>query len=102
MNNVKFFATAAGGKPTVWATGSVTGNYSAPPALATNIGLSGSVLSADFAFKNWNPGSNGKWLGSVNGTGGFNGSTTFSGAAAGTGATSGAGSITGTAAGVAK
>ena len=104
MNNVKFFALTAGGPATAWATGSVTGTYTGPPTLNTNIGLTGSVpgISADFAFKNWNPGGNGKWLGSVTGTGGFNGSTTFKGAAAGTGATAGAGTISGTAAGVAK
>ena len=104
MNNVKFFALTAGGPATAWATGSVTGTYTGPPTLNTNIGLTGSVpgISADFAFKNWNPGGNGKWLGSVSGTGGFNGSTTFKGAAAGTGATSGTGTISGTAAGVAK
>jgi len=104
MNNVKFFAPTAGGKATVWATGSVAGTYTAPPALNTNIGLSsGAGITADFAFKNWNPGGNGKWIGAVtNGVGGFNGSTSFQGAAAGTGATSGAGTISGTAAGVAK
>ncbi|MDD5009066.1 MAG: FecR family protein [Syntrophorhabdaceae bacterium] len=102
MNDVKFFATSAGGKPSIWATNSVTGNYTAPPSTSTPISLSGGTLNASFNFTQWNPSSNGKWLGSVNGTGGFNGSTTFSGAAAGTGATSGAGSITGTAAGVAK
>lgn len=102
MNDVKFFATTAGGKPSVWATDSVTGTYTAPPSTSTPISMTGSTLSASFNFTNWNPGNNGKWLGSVSGTGGFNGSTTFSGAAAGTGATSVSGSITGTAAGVAK
>ena len=102
MNDVKFFATSAGGKPSIWATNSVTGNYTASPSTSTPISLSGGTLNASFNFKQWNPGSNGKWLGSVSGTGGFNGSTSFSGAAAGTGATSGLGSITGTAAGVAK
>jgi len=104
MNDVKFFATSAGGKPSVWATNSVTGTYASAPGTSTPITLTGSTLSASFNFTQWNTsGANaGKWLGSVSGTGGFNGSTTFKGAAAGLGATSGSGSITGTAAGVAK
>jgi hypothetical protein len=104
MENTKFFATSAGGKATVWATNGVTGAYTAPPVTGTPISLSGGGLNASFAFKQWNTsGDNaGKWLGSVNGTGGFNGSTTFKGAAAGLGAGTGTGSITGTAAGIAK
>jgi hypothetical protein len=104
MNDVKFFATSAGGKPSIWATNSVTGNYTAPPSTSTAISLSGSTLNASFNFKQWNTtGDNaGKWLGSVSGTGGFNGSTTFKGAAAGLGATAVSGSIAGTAAGIAK
>jgi len=102
MNNVRFFAPSSGGKPTIWATNSVTGNYTASPILGTAISLTGVTLKADFTFKQWNTGS-GRWLGSVDGTGGFNGSTTFKGAAAGTGAqASGSGSILGTAAGVAR
>jgi hypothetical protein len=102
MTGVKFFATSAGGKPTIWATNSVTGSYSAPPSTSTAISLAGSTLSASFTFQQWNTG-NGKWLGSVSGTGGFNGSTSFKGAAAGLGAAAGSGSITtGTAAGTAK
>jgi hypothetical protein len=102
MENVKFFAPTAGGRPTVWASGSVTGSYSAPPATGTPISLSGTTLNAAFTFQNWNPATSGTWLGTVNGTGGFNGSTTFRGAAAGTGAGPGAGTISGTAAGVAR
>jgi len=102
MSNVKFYAPTAGGKPTVWATGSVTGTYTAPPVIGTPIGISGGPLSGSFNFKAWNPDSSGKWLSTVSGTGGFNGSTSFKGAGAGTGATSGAGTISGTAAGVAK
>ncbi len=103
MSDVIFFASNALAKPTIWATGSVTGNYSTPPSLGSPIGLSGSGLNANFTFQGWNPGgAPGNWVAGVNGTGGFNGSTTFSGAAAGTGAGSGSGSISGTGAGVAK
>ncbi len=102
MNDVIFFASNALAKPTIWATGSVTGTYDAPPTIGTAINLSAGGFSADFKFWGWNT-SNGKWIATVDGgTGGFNGSTSFWGASAGTGATSGSGSITGTASGVAE
>jgi hypothetical protein len=103
MTDTIFFAPNSGAKPTIWATGNVGGTYTAPPTLDSPIGLSsGSGLNAAFTFKTWDSGS-GKWLSTVNGTGGFNGSTSFQGAGAGTGATSGSGTIKeGTAAGVAK
>ena len=74
---------STGAKPTIWATGNVNGSYSSAPAINTPIGLSGGGLNADFTFKQWDA-SNGKWLSSINGTGGFNGSTSFQGAGAGT------------------
>ena len=83
-------------------TDGVKGTYTSPPSTSTPISLTGSTLNASLQFKSWNPSSNGKWLATVNGTGGFNGSTTFKGAAAGSGASAGSGSITGTAAGTAK
>jgi hypothetical protein len=114
MTNVRFFATSTTGKPTIWATGStvanptdgVTGTYTSQPNTSNLIHLMGSTLSADFQFKNWNT-SNGRWLATVNGTGGYNTSTIFKGAAAGTGASATASpanpkSITGTAAGHAR
>jgi hypothetical protein len=101
MTDTIFFAPNSGAKPTIWATGNVNGSYSSSPAINTPIGLSGGGLNADFTFKQWDAG-NGKWLSSINGTGGFNGSTSFQGAGAGTGATSGSGTISGTGAGIAK
>jgi len=101
MTDTIFFAPNSGAKPTIWATGNVNGSYSSAPAINTPIGLSGGGLNADFNFKQWDAG-NGKWLSSINGTGGFNGSTSFQGAGAGTGATSGSGTISGTAAGTAR
>lgn len=102
MNDVIFFASSALAKPTIWATGSVTGDYTAPPSIGTAIDLTSAGFSANFTFQGWNT-SNGKWIATVDGgSGGFNGSTSFWGASAGTGASSGSGSITGTASGVAE
>jgi hypothetical protein len=102
MTDTIFFASATGDKAQLWATGNVSGAYSTMPYTNTPIPLSdGSGRSANFTFRNWDTAS-GKWLSSINGTGGFNGSTTFRGAGAGTGATTAAGTITGTAAGIAK
>jgi hypothetical protein len=101
MTDTIFFAPNSGAKPTIWATGNVNGIYSSAPTINTPIGLSGGGLNADFTFKQWNA-DTGKWLSSINGTGGFNGSTSFQGAGAGTGATSGSGTISGSAAGIAR
>jgi len=105
MNNVKFFATSQTQAPVLWATNSVTGSYSAPPALNQPIGLSGGGLGANFTFRQWNTaGDNaGKWLATVNGSGTLSSnSIQFYGASAGTGATASSGTINGTAAGVAR
>jgi hypothetical protein len=101
MTDTIFFAPNSGAPPTIWATGNVNGIYSSAPTINTPIGLSGGGLNADFTFKQWNA-DTGKWLSSINGTGGFNGSTSFQGAGAGTGATSGSGTISGSAAGIAR
>ncbi|HQK46097.1 MAG TPA: hypothetical protein PLP52_04015, partial [Syntrophorhabdaceae bacterium] len=105
MNNVKFFATSQTQAPVLWATNSVTGSYSAPPALNQAIGLGGNGLYANFTFRQWNTaGDNaGKWLATVNGSGTLSSnSIQFYGASAGTGATASSGTIIGTAAGVAR
>jgi len=105
MNNVKFFATSQTQAPVLWATNSVTGSYSAPPALNQAIGLGGNGLYANFTFRQWNTaGDNaGKWLATVNGSGTLSSnSIQFYGASAGTGATAYSGNINGTAAGVAR
>ncbi len=102
MNNVKFFSTMAGTKPSIWATNSITGTYSAAPVLGTAVNVSGGGLSAQFTPKTWNAGN---WMSTVtNGAGNLSGGSytgpvTFRGAAAGT---FGGGSLTGTGAGVAK
>lgn len=101
MTDTTFFAYSSGAAPKIWATGSVTGTYTAPPALSTSIQLSGGPLNANFDFKAWDSAS-GKWLSTINGTGGYNGSTSFQGAGAGTGATATSGTISGTGAGVVK
>jgi hypothetical protein len=109
MTDVKFFAPSSGAMPQLWATGNVTGTYTAPPNLAQSIAIygplgPGNMPAADISFKSWNVGpSGGSWLARVDGSGGFNGSTQFIGAAAGSGAkASGGGTITGTAAGIAR
>jgi hypothetical protein len=106
MTDTIFFAPNSGAPPTIWATGNVSGNYTAPPAINTTpIGLSGGGLKADFTFRTWDSGS-GKWLSTINSTGdknvvnGYN--IQFNGVGAGTGATSGPGAISGTAAGTAR
>ncbi|MCX7964992.1 MAG: hypothetical protein N2596_00005, partial [Syntrophorhabdaceae bacterium] len=105
MNNVKFFSTAQGQAPVVWATNDVTGQYSAPPALGQAINLTGGGLNAGFTFKQWHTtGDNaGKWLATVSGSGNLsNMNIQFFGASAGKGATSTSGTINGTAAGLAR
>jgi hypothetical protein len=103
MNDVTFFAPSTGAPPQLWATGNVSGSYTSPPVVITPtpISLSGSGLIADFTFKTWDT-ETGRWLSTINGTGGFNGSTAFQGAGAGIGAAAGSGDISGTAAGIVK
>ena len=111
LNNVQFFAPAAGGKPTIWASGNVTGNWVAAPALNTaipNVGTVGgtnasfAASTSDFTFNHM---SGGKWLGTIStpgaGTGTINGyNIKIDGVAAGT--YSGNSVTSGTAAGIAK
>jgi hypothetical protein len=107
MNNVKFFAPTTGGRPSIWATGSVNGTYSANPVLGIPVAISGNGLSSNFTVQQWNTGTN-RWLSTIsNGTGSIVGggsnvqNLSFKGAGAGT-INQGAGTFSGTAAGVAK
>lgn len=106
MNAVKFFSPTAGGAPKIWATGNVSGSYTASPSIGAPVAISGSGLSANFNVQQWNIGTN-RWLSTVtNGTGtlsggSYSGPVTFKGAAAGTINTVAA-TFSGTAAGTAK
>jgi hypothetical protein len=105
MSNVKFFAPSNGSRPTIWATDSVTGNYTQTPAVDTSVTLrnSSETLSADFTLRRWDTTHN-KWIADIeNGSGtlsggSYEGSVSFKGAAGGTINTQEA-SISGTASG---
>jgi hypothetical protein len=101
MSNVIFLANQSGQKATMWATGNVSGNYSANPTLNQAVTLSGSAGSVDFTPKAW---SDNKWMATINGTGinlgsAPNNNLTVNGAGAGTYS---GGNFSGTAAGTAK
>lgn len=108
MSNVTFFSSTASGAPQIWATASVTGDYSgvSPPSPGGPIvNLSGGGLNATFDVKYWNDTSN-YWGARIagNGTlsgGSYNGSINFKGGAAGL-INAPAASFSGTGAGIAK
>lgn len=107
VNNTGFYASTSGGKPQIWASNNVNGNYSSPPPVGTPTALTGSasghLFQANFTIQNWNTG-NGHWgaaIGSGTISPGLNGATQFQGVAAGTGATAASGSVSGTASGAA-
>lgn len=102
MSDVVFLAPASGGRPVIWATGSVSGQYSTAPAVNQPITLSGSSVNVDFTFKHWNQ-TNNTWLSVVNGSGtvGSHNGVVLSGAGAGS-INQSAKTISGTAAGIAK
>lgn len=111
MNNVIFFSNSAGAVPKIWATGGVSGSYTATPSMGVPVALAGSGLSANFNVQQWNTNTSvNKWLATVtNGAGtlsggSYSGSVTFKGVAAGsiTPGISTSGTFSGTAAGVAK
>jgi hypothetical protein len=106
MNEVKFFAPTMGGKPQVWATGSVSGNWTATPPTNHYVGLQNSTfdIKLDTYVKSW---SGSKWLATANGTASsgnpvYSSGFTMKGAAAGTYTGTSSGTFTGTAAGHAK
>jgi hypothetical protein len=96
INNMNFYASSSGAKPTIWASNSVTGTLTAVTAGSTNLALSGGGLSANFGIKKFD---SGKWGAIISGNGGFNGSNRFIGGAAGT--YTGTSITTGTASGTA-
>ena len=107
VNNTGFYASTSGGKPQIWASNNVNGNYSSPPPVGTSTALTGSaaghLFRANFTIQNWNTGT-GHWgaaIGSGTISPGLNGATQFQGVAAGTGATAASGSVSGTASGAA-
>jgi hypothetical protein len=107
VNNTGFYASTSGGKPQIWASNNVNGNYSSPPPVGTPTVLTGSaaghLFQANFTIQNWNTGT-GRWgaaIGSGTISPGLNGATQFQGVAAGTGATAVSGSVSGTASGAA-
>ena len=100
MTDTVFFAYNSGEAPKIWATGNVSGSYTADPVLNIAVPLAGGGLTAGFTPRSWDTG-NGQWRSEIAGSGGFNGSTSFQGAGAGT-INTGDSSISGTAAGIAK
>ncbi len=104
MTDTIFLAPSTGARPTIWATGNVSGTYASNPALNSAINVSGGGINADFAFKTWDAANN-KWISTINSTGGnnvVNGyNVQFTGAGAGTINQTNK-TISGTAAGVVK
>lgn len=104
MNGVKFFAPTAGGRPVIWATGTVSGTYAGNPVAVSNVTLSGSSatvsgLAPNFTVQNW--GSN-KWQASITdtsgaGTVGGHTSIQIKGMGAGSYTGTGSGTLSGTA-----
>jgi len=117
MNNVSFFAPSTGQKPLVWATDSISGQFSFTNGNITAATITsavnsitvanGSGISADVSFNQWNTATNAWTANITNGTGtlnngSYNGAVNFRGAAAGTISGGTSGTISGTAAGIAK
>jgi hypothetical protein len=117
MDNVTFLAPSTGGKPGIWATNNVTGQYDFSNGHLTPVNIintdnviaisNGDGISADFQFTQWNTSTN-TWTSSIrNGTGtlsggSYNGPVNFRGAGAGTLTGTNSGSLSGTAAGIVK
>lgn len=102
MNNVIFLAPSTGAAPSIWATGTVSGSYTANPAIGQAVTLTGNGLTTAFTPSQW---ANGKWLATVSGNGTYSGTGSMNGnniqlQGAGAGGF-GAGIFTGTAAGTA-
>ena len=111
VNDVRFFAPVGGGRPQIFATDNITGNYSGTPTGSATLnqvagaGYAVSGISPVFSVKQWDA-TNNKWLAglSYNGTAGVVGANTgiqLSGVAAGRINTTGS-TFTGTGAGVVK
>ncbi|MGQ9570809.1 MAG: FecR family protein [Thermodesulfovibrionales bacterium] len=63
LNNVIFFAPNTNARPGIWATNSVSGNYSGNPS-GVSVPLSGNGLNANFNVHQWDT-TNSKWLSTV-------------------------------------
>ena len=110
INNVRFFAPTATGRPQIFATDSISGSYVSIPTAGSAATLSQSStnisgFSPTFTIKQWDV-TNSKWSGSLqfNGNGGMVGThpdVKFTGVAAGR-SDAGTSTFTGTAAGVVK
>ncbi len=109
INDAKFFSTASGGSPMIWASNNIAGTYSSTgsPAAGGYTALTGGggSVTASVQLKQWDT-TNNKWLAGVNGSGtlsggSYSGSVSFKGAAAGN-ISSKSLSITGVAGGVAR
>ncbi len=89
MNDVTFFATSTGAKPSIWATKDIVGSFSDVPEKNVPVPLknTGGTISADFTVRSW---SNNQWIATVdNGKGhlsenSYSGEINFRGVAAGT------------------
>ena len=88
MNDVTFFATSTGAKPSIWATKDIIGSFSDVPGKNIPVSLknTGGTISADFTVRSW---SNNQWIATVdNGKGNlqgdYSGKIDFNGVAAGT------------------
>lgn len=106
LAGVKFFAPTAGGRPTIWATGNVSGNFTGAPAAGNTVALSGSSatvsgLAPTLTIDSW---SGNKWRASIidnSGAGSVGGNSTIKMFGKGAGSYS-AGTLNGTAVGSVK
>lgn len=108
IDNVRFFAPTAGGRPVIWASGNVSGTYTGSPAgvsipLSQTGGANSSGITGSLSIQNF---SGNKWGGIIQpataGTVGTHGGILISGSAAGTYTGVSTGTIAGTAAGAVK
>ncbi|GAW68006.1 iron dicitrate transport regulator FecR [Geoanaerobacter pelophilus] len=113
IQNLRFFAPVATGRPEIFATDSISGSYVTVPTLGSaatlnqvvGSGVNVSGFSPTFTVKQWDTANN-KWSASLqfngnSGAVGTNGNVQFTGVAAGR-SNPGASTFTGTAAGVVK
>lgn len=117
MNNIAFFAPSTGGKPSIWATDDITGQYNFSNGFLSSNNITsaentftlsnGDNISADFRFTQWNT-SNNTWSANItNGTGtlsggSYNGPVSFRGGASGNITGTNSGSLSGTGAGIVR
>ena len=66
MNDVTFFSYSTRTAPEIWATGDVSGTWTAAPDIGHRVNLSGDGLSAEFGVTQWHAG---QWGANVSGNG---------------------------------